>query len=219
MSKINVDRVLSTHPPIDQKMRLKSDGPTDVRLSFRRPPPDASAISSGIRSLVNYGRSLSLHSSAYYAKKEERVQGLIARQQWLEEMDIAVAKLNARSDPAVKASSSEPSGATSELQRPKPPVQPTAADQGRFTNATASIWNRTQNVLGFHTQYSPREQRESANELQNWQATASYANTQRWVNAGGQSSASINEEEARQARMKMPGIPQASPYGDVVTYF
>ena len=219
MSNMNVHRSLSTQQPTDQQKRVKTDSPTNAPLSYRRSAGDTSAISSGIRSLVNYGRSLSVHSSAYYAKKEEMAQGLIARQKWLQEMDIAVAKLNARVDPETKIPSSESSKTASESQESKPLARPAAADQGRFANATANVWNRTQNVLGFHTQYSPREQRESTNTLRGWRASANYANTQRWVNAGGQASASINEEEARQARMKMPGVPQATRFGDVVTYF
>ena len=215
MSNMNVHRSLSTQQPTDQQKRVKTDSPTNTPLSYRRSAGDTSAISSGIRSLVNYGRSLSVHSSAYYAKKEEMAQGLIARQKWLQEMDIAVAKLNAKVDPETKVPSSESSKTASESQESKPLARPSAADQGCFAN----VWNRTQNVLGFHTQYSPREQRESRNLLQDWRASANYASTQRWVNAGGQTSTSINEEEARQARMKMPGVPQATPFGDVVTYF
>ena len=215
MSNMNVHRSLSTQQPTDQQKRVKTDSPTNTPLSCRRSAGDTSAISSGIRSLVNYGRSLSVHSSAYYAKKEEMAQGLIARQKWLQEMDIAVAKLNAKVDPETKVPSSESSKTASESQESKPLARPSAADQGCFAN----VWNRTQNVLGFHTQYSPREQRESRDLLQDWRASANYASTQRWVNAGGQTSASINEEEARQARMKMAGVPQATPFGDVVTYF
>ena len=215
MSNMNVHRSLSTQQPTDQQKRVKTGSPTNTPLSYRRSAGDTSAISSGIRSLVNYGRSLSVHSSAYYAKKEEMAQGLIARQKWLQEMDIAVAKLNAKVDPETKVPSSESSKTASESQESKPLARPSAADQGCFAN----VWNRTQNVLGFHTQYSPREQRESRNLLQDWRASANYASTQRWVNAGGQTSTSINEEEARQARMKMAGVPQATPFGDVVTYF
>lgn len=74
-------------------------------------------------------------------------------------------------------------------------------------------------MLGFQTQYSTRERNHSANELAKSRGTANEANTQRWVNAGGQAAVAMNEVEARQARMRMPNVPQAMPGGGTVTYF
>lgn len=135
MSKISTNRVLSTQQPIDQQKRPKADNLKNAPLSFNRPSTDASLLS-GVRKLIEHGRSFSVHSSSYHARKEEQAQQLIARQQWLQEMESGVAAFHARVGPAAKVSVSEPSKATSGLQPPQTFTRLTAADQNRFSKAT-----------------------------------------------------------------------------------
>ncbi|MGJ7582076.1 hypothetical protein ACSFA3_17970 [Variovorax sp. RHLX14] len=105
MSK-NMNCALSAQWTTGKPAGQNADRMKNIPAPYSRPPLDASLLSAA-RKLIEYGRSFSAHSSAYWEISEARAQRLVKRQERLLQMQAGITPQQARAHSVEKTSASE----------------------------------------------------------------------------------------------------------------